>query len=277
MSKKILVITICIGIIMVMCGCQPKDRKKGNAVYSTQTENNSGSEAVEPFDVNKTVYEDNLVVLNCKEITDRYILFEVVNKTDYEIEWLNLQISLDGVQLPLYSYDSSDQNITAQETREIEMDGDIGQAEHNRISLSGNIFIDGTSKGEIDVCDLDLGGKENVPEIEAQKQIYDDELVTIYYNDLAIDNIEFCVDNKMDYAITVGFWATDSLNINGQQYSSSVVTINAHSKGIYSGYLNSIDGSDVQIMQVDSFQGVFGIKDQKNNDIEDINLNFSEN
>ena len=124
---------------------------------------------------------------------------------------------------------------------------------------------------------MDLGGKENVPEIEAQKQIYDDELVTIYYNDLAIDNIEFCVDNKMDYAITVGFWATDSLNINGQQYSSSVVTINAHSKGIYSGYLNSIDGSDVQIMQVDSFQGVFGIKDQKNNDIEDINLNFSEN
>ena len=217
-----------------------------------------------------------VLVLKCKEITDRYILFEVVNKTDYEIEWLNLQTSLDGVQLPLYSYDSSDKNITAQETREIEMDGEIGQAEHNRISLSGNVFIDGTSKGEIDVSDMELGGKENVPEIKTQNQIYDDELVTIYYNDLVIDNMEFCVDNKTDHAITVGFWGADSLSINGQQYTSSVVTINAHSKGIYSGYISSMDGSDVQIMQVDSFQGIFGIKDQNNNYIEDINLNFSE-
>lgn len=276
MKKRIVVVTICVGIIMIVCGCQPKVRRIGNTVSSTQISNNSSSESVESFDVNKTVYEDNLVVLKCKEITDRYILFEVVNKTDYEIEWLNLQTSLDGVQLPLYSYDSSDKNITAQETREIEMDGEIGQAEHNRISLSGNVFIDGTSKGEIDVCDLELGGKENVPEIKTQNQIYDDELVTIYYNDLVIDNMEFCVDNKTDHAITVGFWDADSLSINGQQYTSSVVTINAHSKGIYSGYISSMDGSDVQIMQVDSFQGIFGIKDQNNNYIEDINLNFSE-
>lgn len=276
MKKRIVIVTICVGIIMVVCGCQPKVRRIGNTVSSTQISNNSSSESVESFDVNKTVYEDNLVVLKCKEITDRYILFEVVNKTDYEIEWLNLQTSLDGVQLPLYSYDSSDKNITAQETREIEMDGEIGQAEHNRISLSGNVFIDGTSKGEIDVCDLELGGKENVPEIKTQNQIYDDELVTIYYNDLVIDNMEFCVDNKTDHAITVGFWDADSLSINGQQYTSSVVTINAHSKGIYSGYISSMDGNDVQIMQVDSFQGIFGIKDQNNNYIEDINLNFSE-
>lgn len=276
MKKRIVIVTICVGIIMVVCGCQPKVRRIGNTVSSTQISNNSSSESVESFDVNKTVYEDNLVVLKCKEITDRYILFEVVNKTDYEIEWLNLQTSLDGVQLPLYSYDSSDKNITAQETREIEMDGEIGQAEHNRISLSGNVFIDGTSKGEIDVCDLELGGKENVPEIKTQNQVYDDELVTIYYNDLVIDNMEFCVDNKTDHAITVGFWDADSLSINGQQYTSSVVTINAHSKGIYSGYISSMDGNDVQIMQVDSFQGIFGIKDQNNNYIEDINLNFSE-
>lgn len=47
------------------------------------------------------------------------IIVEATNKSKYDVEWLQLDISLDGTQLSLYADSNSDQNIKAGETREI--------------------------------------------------------------------------------------------------------------------------------------------------------------
>lgn len=154
--------------------------------------------------------------------------------------------------------------------------GDIDIPEHNKMSLSGDIFIDGSSKGTIDVCDVDLGGNENTySTLEKEKLVYDDENVAVYFNSIDINQMNFCIENKMDNAITVGFWGDEDLEIDGSVYGSSVATINSHSSGIYIGYLYSSSNDNIQIMDFQSFDGIMKIKNQKNQDIESINLNFT--
>lgn len=211
-----------------------------------------------------------------KELTANNIIFEATNKSKYDVEWLQLDISLDGTQLSLYADSSSDQNIKAGETREIVQVGDIDIPEHNKMSLSGDIFIDGSSKGTIDVCDVDLGGNENTySTLEKEKLVYDDENVAVYYNSIDINQMNFCIENKMGNAITVGFWGDEDLKIDGSVYGSSVATINSHSSGIYIGYLYSSSNDNIQIMDFQKFDGIMKIKNQKNQDIESINLNFT--
>ncbi len=285
MKKKIVLFFMCMCMGASICACgsakettieekkQTSEDKEDDTAEEVQ--NNAVQESEKRFEVNKMIYEDNLITLSCKEITPESIVFEATNKTDYVIEWLQLDVSLDGVQLPLFSYDSSDQNIGAQETRVITMGDYIGVAEHQRLSLSGDIFVNGSSKGEIDICDFELGGKENIVSFETGSQVYDDEHVTVYFNGIAIDSMVFCVENKADYAVTVGFWGDNRVVINGKEYSSSVAVVNAHSKAVYAGYLGSLDGSPVQITELESLKGVFGVKGPQNKDIVNINLDLS--
>lgn len=107
--------------------------------------------------------------------------------------------------------------------------------------------------------------------------MYDDDTVAVYYNELEINSIKFCVENKLERAITAGFWSGDELNINGKSYTSSVSTIAGKSSSIYVCNLMSNEEDNIQIMHIDSFRGVMGIKeDSTNKDIEDVNIEFSE-
>lgn len=276
------IILICIMGTFLVSGCEKKQPSTQNvdtkdAIKSISNQEKDTNNSDNNFEVNKVVFEDEIIQLTCKDITNASIKFEVMNKTDFEIDWLNMDISLDGVQLPLYANDSSDQNIEGQATREIEYIGEIGSAEHQYLSLAGNIFINNSSKGAIDVCNYDIGGIKNEPTITRKKLVYDDDTVAVYYNELEINSIKFCVENKLDRAITAGFWSGDELNINGKSYTSSVSTIAGKSSSIYVCNLMSNEEDNIQITHIDSFQGVMGIKeDSTNKDIKDVNIEFSE-
>lgn len=283
--KKITVLLISCMLVgsILFTGCSGKQQNESN-VHSrnnvSSQDNKIEQETMDSEDtiflVDKVVFEDGIISLKCKEITANNIIFEATNKSKYDVEWLQLDISLDGTQLSLYADSSSDQNIKAGETREIVQVGDIDIPEHNKMSLSGDIFIDGSSKGTIDVCDVDLGGNENTySTLEKEKLVYDDENVAVYFNSIDINQMNFCIENKMDNAITVGFWGDEDLEIDGSVYGSSVATINSHSSGIYIGYLYSSSNDNIQIMDFQSFDGIMKIKNQKNQDIESINLNFT--
>lgn len=280
--KKKTIFLICIIGILMLSGCGKKQSvtqnvNTNNTSQSSVNEEQAVNKSDEKFEVNKVVFEDEIIQLTCKEITDSSIVFEATNKTDFEVEWLNMDISLDGSQLPFYADNSSDQNIEKQEIREIEYIGEIGSAEHQYLSLAGNIFINGSSKGAIDVCNFDIGGTKNEPSISRGKLVYEDDSVAVYYNELEIDNIKFCIENKLDRAITAGFWSGDELTVNGKSYSSSVSTVAGKSSSIYSCYLMSSEEDNIQIMHIDNFQGVMGIKeDSTNKDIEDVKIEFSE-
>lgn len=235
--KKTIILICVIGIFLVG-GCEKKQSSIQNVNTEETTRNISNQEkdtnnSDDNFEVNKVVFEDEIIQLTCKKITNSSIKFEVMNKTDFEISWLNMDISLDGVQLSFYANNSSDQNIEGKETREIEYIGEIGSAEHQYLSLAGNIFINNSSKGAIDVCNYDIGGTKNEPTITRGKLVYDDDTVAVYYNELEINSIKFCVENKLERAITAGFWSGDELNINGKSYTSSVSTIAGKSSSIY--------------------------------------------
>lgn len=281
MKKKTLFLICIIGILM-LSGCSKKQSvtqnvNTNNTSQSSVNEEQAVNKSDEKFEVNKVVFEDEIIQLTCKEITDSSIVFEATNKTDFEVDWLSMDISLDGSQLPFYADNSSDQNIEKQEVREIEYIGEIGSAEHQYLSLAGNIFINGSSKGAIDVCNFDIGGTKNEPSISRGKLVYEDDSVAVYYNELEINNIKFCIENKLDRAITAGFWNGDELIVNGKLYSSSVSTVAGKSSSIYSCYLMSSEEDNIQIMHIDNFQGVMGIKeDNTNKDIEDIKIEFSE-
>ena len=281
MKKKTLFLICIIGILM-LSGCSKKKSvtqtvNTNNTSQSTVNEEQDVNKSDEKFEVNKVVFEDEIIQLTCKEITDSSIVFEATNKTDFEVDWLSMDISLDGSQLPFYADNSSDQNIEKQEVRKIEYIGEIGSAEHQFLSLAGNIFINGSSKGAIDVCNFDIGGTKNEPSISRGKLVYEDDSVAVYYNELEINNIKFCIENKLDRAITAGFWSGEELIVNGKSYSSSVSTVAGKSSSIYSCYLMSSEEDNIQIMHIDNFQGVMGIKeDNTNKDIEDIKIEFSE-
>lgn len=51
--------------------------------------------------------------------------------------------------------------------------------------------------------------------------------------------------------------------------------INTVKSGIYIGYLYSSSNDNIQIMDFQKFDGIMKIKNQKNQDIESINLNFT--
>ena len=283
--KKITVLLISCMLVgsILFTGCSGKQQNESN-VHSrnnVSSQDNKIEQATMDsedtiFLVDKVVFEDGIISLKCKEITANNIIFEATNKSKYDVEWLQLDISLDGTQLSLYADSSSDQNIKAGETREIVQVGDIDIPEHNKMSLSGDIFIDGSSKGTIDVCDVDLGGNENTySTLEKEKRVYDDENVAVYFNSIDINQMNFCIENKMGNAITVGFWGDEDLKIDGSVYGSSVATINSHSSGIYIGYLYSSSNDNIQIMDFQKFDGIMKIKNQKNQDIESINLNFT--
>ena len=284
MKKLDLILTSCIlGISILFTGCS-NNQKNESIVQSrnnvSSQDNKVKQETIDSKDaiflVDKKIFEDGIISLNCKEITADNIIFEVTNKSKYDVDWLQLNISLDGTQLSLYADSSSDQNIKAGETREIVQVGDIGIPEHNKMSLSGDIFIDGYSKGTIDVCDVDLGGNENTySTLEKEKLVYDDENVTVYFNSIDINQMNFCIENKMGNAITVGFWGDEDLTIDGSVYGSSVTTINSHSSGIYIGCLYSSSNDNIQIMDFQKIDGIMKIKNQENQDIESINLNFT--
>ena len=281
MKKKTLFLICIIGILM-LSGCSKKQSvtqtvNTNNTSQSTVNEEQDVNKSDEKFEVNKVVFEDEIIQLTCKEITDSSIVFEATNKTDFEVDWLSMDISLDGSQLPFYADNSSDQNIEKQEVRKIEYIGEIGSAEHQYLSLAGNIFINGSSKGAIDVCNFDIGGTKNEPSISRGKLVYEDDSVAVYYNELEINNIKFCIENKLDRAITAGFWSGEELIVNGKSYSASVSTVAGKSSSIYSCYLMSSEEDNIQIMHIDNFQGVMGIKeDNTNKDIEDIKIEFSE-
>lgn len=256
MKKTTVLLASCIiGAGILFTGCSGKQQNESN-VHSrnnvSSQENKIKQETTDSKDatflVDKVVFEDEIISLNCKEITANNITFEATNKSKYDVEWLQLDISLDGTQLSLYADSSSDQNIKAGETREIVQVGDIDIPEHNKMSLSGDIFIDGSSKGTIDVCDVDLGGNENTySTLEKEKLVYDDENVAVYFNSIDINQMNFCIENKMGNAITVGFWGDEDLKIDGSVYGSSVATINSHSSGIYIGYLYSSSNDRINI------------------------------
>ena len=160
MKKTTVLLASCIiGAGILFTGCSGKQQNESN-VHSrnnvSSQDNKIEQETMDSEDtiflVDKVVFEDGIISLKCKEITANNIIFEATNKSKYDVEWLQLDISLDGTQLSLYADSSSDQNIKAGETREIVQVGDIDIPEHNKMSLSGDIFIDGSSKGTIDVC-----------------------------------------------------------------------------------------------------------------------------
>ena len=226
MKKTTVLLASCIiGAGILFTGCSGKQQNESN-VHSrnnvSSQDNKIEQETMDSEDtiflVDKVVFEDGIISLKCKEITANNIIFEATNKSKYDVEWLQLDISLDGTQLLLYADSSSDQNIKAGETREIVQVGDIDIPEHNKMSLSGDIFIDGSSKGTIDVCDVDLGGNENIySTLKKEKLVYDDENVAVYFNSIDINQINFCIENKMDNAITVGFWGDEDLEIKDRK------------------------------------------------------------
>ena len=119
------------------------------------------------------------------------------------------------------------------------------------------------------------GNENTYSTLEKEKLVYDDENVAVYFNSIDINQMNFCIENKMGNAITVGFWGDEDLKIDGSVYGSSVATINSHSSGIYIGYLYSSSNDNIQIMDFQKFDGIMKIKNQKNQDIESINLNFT--
>ena len=112
------------------------------------------------------------------------------------------------------------------------------------------------------------------PRNNQNRKVYDDEILTVYYNKINLDSVQFVVDNKRHNAITVGFW--DKVTINGVEYNASVVGINALSSGKYSAGLTSLDGSSVQITEFERFEGIMSVLDAHNGKLEDIKLDFSE-
>lgn len=57
-----------------------------------------------------------------------------------------------------------------------------------------------------------MGGNENTySTLEKEKLVYDDENVAVYFNSIDINQMNFCIENKMGNAITVGFWGDEDL------------------------------------------------------------------
>ena len=281
MKKTIeIILILTLMILLVGCSSGAKENNQVQNIAKSQEHSNSNiieTDAAEEFEVNKIVFEDEIIQVTCKKITSSSIVFDIQNKTDLEIEWVNINVSLDGVQIPFYANNSSDQNISGKEVREVEYIGEIGSAEHQYLGLVGNTFINGSSKGEIDVCNFDLGGSVNDPDIDQGKLVYEDDIVAVYYNAIEINSIQFCIVNKLDRAISAGFWGVESLTINDKQYSASVTSVAGKSSVIYDAYLGSDEDDNIQITHIESFQGVFGVKENNTNEaIEDASIVFSE-
>lgn len=87
--KKTIILICVIGIFLVG-GCEKKQSSIQNVNTEETTRNISNQEkdtnnSDDNFEVNKVVFEDEIIQLTCKKITNSSIKFEVINKTDFEI------------------------------------------------------------------------------------------------------------------------------------------------------------------------------------------------
>lgn len=243
--KKGIKTLLCVFLLLLgLCGC-------GNGTSASDFTEESTSNRGE-YSVNKALYEGTNIKLSCDKILKTGIEFEIENLSDSEI-LVSLDIGLDGIRYQAWS-DVNDWTIGAHETKVCTINGDLTYVEHAFISLNGIVFRDGTGIEEFSVCDAELGGKENY-EIEFEEGIeqYSSDDLVVEYIDADAQGLNFCVENKRDVSITVGF---DSFTMNGEeQISGNVTTIPPHTKDIFALDILSYN-SDYFSSELKSFQGI---------------------
>ena len=165
-------------------------------------ENSVGNNA--EFPVNKLLYEGANIRLSCSKILRTGIEFEVENLSDSEV-LVTLNIGLDGVGYNSWG-DGNDWTIAPHETKVCTENGDLTYVEHARMSLHGNVFIDGLGVEEFSICDSELGGNEHheVELTEGTAQYSSDDLM-VGYVDADAQGLNFYVENKREVSITIGF------------------------------------------------------------------------
>ncbi len=193
--------------------------------------NNKSEESSIGFSVNRQLYDGRYIALSCVAILPDGIEFEVTNKSDEDIDVI-INVSLDGIDADLWG-DASDWEIPAHETKICKSNGEISNTEHKLMSIEGDVFVNSLGQEPFDICDFDIGGESNPDTLPEGTSMYTSPNVVIDYIGPNTEGIDFKVQNKRDFSITVGF---DEFYINGenQDYAMGVITLPPHTTTIYS-------------------------------------------
>ena len=218
MCKKISAVLICFVILFSFVSCGFAD------------ENSDEADTNKVFEVGKTLYECDKFELSCVKISSDGIEFNCKNKTDEEIK-IHLTVALDGTVASLSS-EASETTIAPNKSQAFYMHSSLKTAEHKLMSVNGTAFID-SGNVTFDVCDFDLGGKENKENLAKGETYYSTKDLVVAYIGATAQGLDFKVINSRGKSITFG---ADSLKINGESedYDINTTTIPAHSQGVYS-------------------------------------------
>lgn len=238
MRRKIIVVLTCLVMFFSFVSC-------GSTNENTNDENNKA------FMVDKILYECDKFELSCEKISSEGVEFNCKNKTNEEIK-MHLTVALDGTVASLWS-ESNETTIAPKKSQAFYMHGSLEITEHKFMSINGTAFID-SGNISFDICDFNLGGKENKDDLSKGESYYSTNDLVVEYIGADAQGLEFKVVNNRDKSITFG---ADTLKINGESkdYAMTVTTIPAHSQGIYSIDILSYN-EDYFSNQLTSFEGV---------------------
>lgn len=225
LKTKCLLIPIIV-ICMSITACSSKTDSKINP-----DENQIKNITNESFTVNKQIYDGKLVSLTCKEICTDGIVFECKNKSDNSID-IMLNIALDGYMQKVWC-NADNSTISANETKQIVMNGTLDKVEHELMSINGTVFVNHTGEQEFDICDISLGGQRNEDDIKPGEVMYSTDDLVVEYLGADAQGVIFGVTNNRNKTITFG---ADSFIINNddKDYAMTVTSIVGHSRGTYS-------------------------------------------
>lgn len=238
MRRKFIVVLMCLAMLFSFASC-------GSTNENTNNANN------EAFIVGKTLYECDKFELSCEKISSEGVEFKCKNKTNEEVK-MYLTIALDGTVASLWS-ESNETTIAPNKSQAFYMHGSLEITEHKLMSVNGTAFID-SGNISFDICDFNLGGKENKSELPKGESYYSTEDLIVEYIGANAQGLEFKVVNNRDESITFG---ADTLTINGESkdYAITVTTVPAHSQDIYNVDILSYN-EDYFSNQLTSFEGV---------------------
>lgn len=148
-------------------------------------------------DQSTALYENNVLKLTFKSVTDKGISFEIKNKTDAEL-YTELNVGLDGV---LVSLSPSGFWIGANSSEEIKLYGDVSGTEHELMSVHGEFYRGSGMAEAFDVCNFALGGSANKADLPSGKELYSDADLGIEYVSSDGRGINLNVANKNAYGV----------------------------------------------------------------------------
>ena len=158
-------------------------------------------------------------------------MFECKNKSDNNIDII-LNIALDGYMQKVWC-NADNSTISANETKQIIMNGTLDKVEHELMSINGTVFVNHTGEEEFDICDISLGGQRNEDDIKPGEVMYSTDDLVVEYLGADAQGVIFGVTNNRNKTITFG---ADSFIINNddKDYAMTVTNIVGHSRGTYS-------------------------------------------